>query len=104
MAGAKDKFPMSTAKQVQHLARVGGKDLKDTVHKVFDRLFSNVLMSHFNMKRKKVKMSLQNTKIYQAIQDAVLKSCKEATEVAVHRHAVEHLKHALGRRGGGGHT
>ncbi|KAM9342415.1 Na(+)/dicarboxylate cotransporter 3 [Pholidichthys leucotaenia] len=70
---------------MQHLARIGGKDLKDRVHKVLDQLFSNALMSHFSMKgkRKKAKMSLQNTKIYQAIQDAVLKLCKEATEDAV---------------------
>ncbi|KAM9343951.1 uncharacterized protein KZ484_016350 [Pholidichthys leucotaenia] len=82
--------------------RLEGKTLK-TVHKVLDRLFSDALMSHFNMKGKgkKTKMSLQNTKIYQA---AVLKSCKEGTEDAVRRCAAEHLKHAPGRRGRSGHS
>nr|XP_023663558.1 uncharacterized protein LOC111841793 [Paramormyrops kingsleyae] len=91
---------------VQQLSRVGGKDLKDCVHKVLDRLFSNSLMACFNMKGKgkKDKISLEKTTIYQAIQDAVLKSFTEATEDAVRRHAAEHLKHAPARRGGGGHA
>ncbi|KAL1277062.1 hypothetical protein QQF64_023735 [Cirrhinus molitorella] len=37
---------------VLQLARIGGKDVKDCVHKVLDRLFSNRLMARFNMKGK----------------------------------------------------
>ncbi len=29
---------------------------------------------------------------------------KEATEATIKHHAAEHLKHAPGRKGGGGHT
>ena len=35
---------------------------------------------------------------------AVMKWDKEATEATIKNHAAEHLKHAPGRKGGGGHT
>ncbi len=35
---------------------------------------------------------------------AVMKWDKEATEATIKHHAAEHLKHAPGRKGGGGHT
>lgn len=35
---------------------------------------------------------------------AVMKWDKDATEATIKHHAAEHLKHAPGRKGGGGHT
>ncbi|KAK9976546.1 hypothetical protein ABG768_021751 [Culter alburnus] len=91
---------------VLQLARIGGKDVKDCVHKVLDRLFSNFLMTQFNMKGKgkKDKMALETTCTYRAIQAAVMKWSKDATEEMIKKHASEHLKHAPTRKGGGGPT
>ncbi|XP_052439604.1 uncharacterized protein LOC127978758 [Carassius gibelio] len=91
---------------VLQLARIGGKDVRDCVHRILDRLFTNRLMAKFNMKGKgkKQKLPLEMTKTYEAINAAVMKWDKDATEATIKHHAAEHLKHAPGRKGGGGHT
>ncbi|KAJ8371745.1 hypothetical protein AAFF_G00302520 [Aldrovandia affinis] len=91
---------------VLQLSRVGGKDLKDCVHKVLDRLFSNALLAKFNMKGKgnKGKLALEKTRCFGAVQAAVMKFNAEATEEAIRQHAGDHIKHAPARRGGGGHS
>ncbi|KAJ8384189.1 hypothetical protein AAFF_G00208070 [Aldrovandia affinis] len=91
---------------VLQLSRVGGKDLKDCVHKVLDRLFSNALLAKFNMKGKgnKGKLALEKTRCFGAVQAAVMKFNAEATEEALRQHAGDHIKHAPARRGGGGHS
>ncbi|XP_049335990.1 uncharacterized protein LOC103026496 isoform X1 [Astyanax mexicanus] len=91
---------------VLQLARIGGKNVRDCVHKILDRLFTNQLMAKFNMKGKgkKHKLPLETTNIYEAIRAAVMKWDKEATEAAIKHHAADHLKHAPGRKGGGGHV
>ncbi|XP_056601259.1 serine/threonine-protein kinase fray2-like isoform X3 [Triplophysa dalaica] len=90
---------------VLQLARIGGKDVRDCVHKILDRLFTNRLMAKFNMKGKgkKQKLPLETTTTFEAIKAAVMKWDKEATEATIKHHAAEHLKHAPGRKGGGGH-
>ncbi|KAF1377970.1 hypothetical protein PFLUV_G00206340, partial [Perca fluviatilis] len=91
---------------VLQLARIGGKDVRDCVHKILDRLFTNRLMAKFNMKGKgkKQKLPLEKTTTFEAIKAAVMQWDKEATEATIKHHAAEHLKHAPGRKGGGGHT
>ncbi|KAJ7992789.1 hypothetical protein DPEC_G00282340 [Dallia pectoralis] len=91
---------------VLQLSRIGGKDVRDCVHKILDRLFTNRLMAKFNMKGKgkKQKLPLEATKTFEAIKAAVMKWDKDATEASIKHHAAEHLKHAPGRKGGGGHT
>ncbi|KAJ8394480.1 hypothetical protein AAFF_G00046910, partial [Aldrovandia affinis] len=86
---------------VLQLSRVGGKDLKDCVHKVLDRLFSNALLAKFNMKGKgnKGKLALEKTRCFGAVQAAVMKFSAEATEEALRQHAGDHIKHAPARRG-----
>ncbi|XP_039618254.1 uncharacterized protein LOC120534736 [Polypterus senegalus] len=61
--------PMTGQGMVLQIARIGGKNTKDCVHKVLDRLFSNALMVRFNMKGKgkRGKKPLENTKVYRAI-------------------------------------
>ncbi|CAM4426990.1 unnamed protein product [Leuciscus chuanchicus] len=56
---------------VCQLARVGGKDVKDCTHKVMDRLFTNHLMTLFNLKGKgkKEKIGLEDKKLFSAIKD-----------------------------------
>ncbi|XP_063061789.1 uncharacterized protein si:dkey-242h9.3 isoform X2 [Engraulis encrasicolus] len=91
---------------VKKIAKIGGKTTKDCVHKVLDGLFTNTLMSHFNMKGrgKKGKKPLETTRIYRAIQDGVMQFDQTATAELIKTYAQEHLKHAPQRRGGGGFT
>ncbi|KAL2098953.1 hypothetical protein ACEWY4_005433 [Coilia grayii] len=91
---------------VLRLARIGGKDTKDCVHKVLDRLFTNGLMAQFNMKGKgkKAKRPLEKTRVYKAIQDGVMIFDSTASEDFIRLCASDHLKHAPQRRGGGGHA
>ncbi|KAL2093110.1 hypothetical protein ACEWY4_010422 [Coilia grayii] len=90
---------------VLQLSRIGGKDTKDCVHKVLDKLFNNGLMAKFNMKGKgkMEKRALEKTLVYKAIKDGVMKFDSTATEGFVRQCAADHLKHAPQRRGGGGH-
>ncbi|KAM4524847.1 uncharacterized protein PAE49_000999 [Odontesthes bonariensis] len=91
---------------VMKIAKIGGKNTKDCVHKVLDRLFTNALMGHFNMKGKgkKGKKPMETTKIYRAIQDGIMQFDNKVTEDLIRIHASEHLKHAPQRSGGGGFT
>ncbi|KAL1268440.1 hypothetical protein QQF64_033803, partial [Cirrhinus molitorella] len=54
---------------VSQIARIGGRDVRDCVHKILDRLFTNRLMANFNMKGKgrKQKLALEKTKTFEAI-------------------------------------
>ncbi|XP_067285868.1 uncharacterized protein [Pseudorasbora parva] len=90
---------------VCQLARVGGKDVKDCTHKVMDRLFTNQLMTLFNMKGKgkKDKIPFEDKKLFSAIKAAVMKWDTAATEAQIKSAAADHLKHAPGRVGGGGY-
>ncbi|XP_038586453.1 uncharacterized protein LOC119911604 isoform X1 [Micropterus salmoides] len=90
---------------VCQLARVGGKDVKDCTHKVMDRLFTNQLMTFFNMKGKgkKDKIGIEDKKLFSAIKAAVMKWDPAATEAQIKSAAADHLKHAPGRVGGGGY-
>ncbi|KAF4118169.1 hypothetical protein G5714_000220 [Onychostoma macrolepis] len=85
---------------VLQLARIGGKDVRDCVHKILDRLFTNRLMAKFNMKGKgkQQKLPLETTKTYEAINAAVMKWDRDTTEATIKFHAAEHLKHAPGGR------
>ncbi|MEQ2267935.1 hypothetical protein XENORESO_012655 [Xenotaenia resolanae] len=87
---------------VLQIARIGGKNNKDCVHKVLDRLFTNALMAKFNMKGKgnQGKRSLEKTKVYGAIKDGIMTGDEAATEDIIRIHAAEHLKHAPQRSGG----
>ncbi|KAG9267456.1 hypothetical protein AMEX_G18296 [Astyanax mexicanus] len=87
---------------VLRIARIGGKNIKDCVHKVLDSLFTNALMANFNMKGKgkKSKKPLERTKVYRAIQDGVMKCDGTATEDFIRMCTSEHLKHAPQRHGG----
>ncbi|XP_077394040.1 uncharacterized protein LOC144031129 isoform X2 [Festucalex cinctus] len=89
---------------VLQLARIGGKDTKDCVNKILDKLFTNGLMAKFNMKGKgkKGKKPLEKTHVYKAIQDGVMKFDATATEGYIRHCASQHLKHAPQRQGGGG--
>ncbi|MEQ2176575.1 hypothetical protein GOODEAATRI_029351 [Goodea atripinnis] len=60
--------------QVLQIARIGGKNTKDCVHKVLDRLFTNALMAKFNIKGKgkQGKRSLEKTKVYGAIKGKLM--------------------------------
>ncbi|XP_077065753.1 uncharacterized protein LOC143718616 [Siphateles boraxobius] len=89
---------------VCQLARVRGKDVKDCTHKVMDRLFTNQLMTFFNMKGKgkKDKIGIEDKKLFSAIKAAVMKWDPAATEAQIKSAAADHLKHAPGRVGGGG--
>ncbi|KAL1279305.1 hypothetical protein QQF64_025978, partial [Cirrhinus molitorella] len=76
---------------VLQIARIGGKNTKDCVHKVRDRLFTNALMAQFNMKGKgkKGKKSLEKTRIYRAI-----KGCAVAVRLELPKHPKHpHLGH-----------
>ncbi|XP_029968743.1 RNA-binding protein rsd1-like [Salarias fasciatus] len=85
---------------VQRLARVGGRDPKECVRKVLDRLFSNTLMAQFNMMGKghKDKRALRGTRIFKAIQEGVMRFDKAATEDLIKQTIADHLKHAPQRR------
>ncbi|MEQ2277818.1 hypothetical protein XENORESO_008193 [Xenotaenia resolanae] len=87
---------------VLQIARIGGKNTKDCVHKVLDRLFTNALMAKFNKKGKgkQGKRSLEKTKVYGAIKDGIMNGDEAATEDIIRIHAAEHLKHAPQRSGG----
>ncbi|MED6265796.1 hypothetical protein CHARACLAT_029054 [Characodon lateralis] len=91
---------MHLFQQVLQIARIGGKNTKDCVHKVLDRLFTNALMAKFNMKGKQGKRSLERTKVYGAIKDGILNCNEPVTEDFIRIHAAEHLKHAPQRSGG----
>ncbi|MEQ2220376.1 hypothetical protein ILYODFUR_004798 [Ilyodon furcidens] len=86
---------------VLKIARIGGKNTKDCVHKVLDRLFTNALMTKFNMKgkRKQGKRSLEKTKVYGAIKDGIMNGDEAVTDF-IRIHAAEHLKHVQQRSGG----
>ncbi|XP_051772419.1 uncharacterized protein LOC127524688 isoform X2 [Ctenopharyngodon idella] len=90
---------------VCQLARVGGRDVKDCTHKVMDRLFTNQLMTRFNMKgkSKKDKIRFEDKTLFSAIKAAVMKWDAAATETQIKSAAADHLKHAPGRLGGGGY-
>ncbi|XP_048013515.1 uncharacterized protein LOC125254630 isoform X3 [Megalobrama amblycephala] len=90
---------------VCQLARVGGRDVKDCTHKVMDRLFTNQLMTKFNMKGKgkKGKLRFEDKTVFSAIKAAVMKWDAAATEAQIKSSAADHLKHAPGRLGGGGY-
>ncbi|XP_041860859.1 myb-like protein V [Melanotaenia boesemani] len=98
----KDAFDALVAK----IAKIGGKSTKDCVHKVLDGLFTNALMSQFNMKGrgKKAKKPLELTKTFRAIQDGVMQFDTTATVELIKMYASDHLKHAPQRSGGGGFT
>ncbi|KAA0701740.1 hypothetical protein E1301_Tti023104 [Triplophysa tibetana] len=87
---------------VLQIARVGGKNTKDCVHKVLDRLFTNSMMAQFNIKGKgkNGKKSLEKTNIYRAITHGVMKFDVTATEDFIRVNISEHLKHAPQRSGG----
>ncbi|MED6268937.1 hypothetical protein CHARACLAT_027967 [Characodon lateralis] len=85
---------------VLQIARIGGKNTKDCVHKVLDRLFTNALMAKFNTKGKQGKRSLEKTKVYGAIKEGIMIGDESATEDIIRIHAAEHLKHATQRSGG----
>ncbi|KAF4115082.1 hypothetical protein G5714_002571 [Onychostoma macrolepis] len=77
-------------------ARIGGRNTKDCVHKVLDRLFTNSLMAKFNLKGKgkRGKRPLEGSKVYIAIQDGIMKFDSTATEDCIKVNVSEHLKHA----------
>ncbi|XP_051980214.1 uncharacterized protein LOC127641323 [Xyrauchen texanus] len=90
--------------RVSQLSKVGGRNDKDCVHKVMDRLFTNSLMASFNMKGRgsSEKKAFQDTTFYSVVKAAVMKWSKTATEVEIRAAMAETLKHAPGRAGGGG--
>ncbi|XP_026093997.1 serine/threonine-protein kinase PRP4 homolog isoform X3 [Carassius auratus] len=90
--------------RVSQLSKVGGRNNKDCVHKVMDRLFTNSLMAAFNMKGRgrSEKKAFQDTVHYSVVKAAVMKWSKTATEVEIRAAMAETLKHAPGRAGGGG--
>ncbi|KAK7172552.1 hypothetical protein R3I93_002616 [Phoxinus phoxinus] len=90
--------------RVSQLSNVGGRNNKDCVHKVMDRLFTNSLMAAFNMKGRghSEKKAFQETVFYSVVKAAVMKWSKTATEVEIRAAMAETLKHAPGRAGGGG--
>ncbi|KAJ8001024.1 hypothetical protein DPEC_G00186510 [Dallia pectoralis] len=90
--------------RVSQLSKVGGRNNKDCVHKVMDRLFTNSLMAAFNMKGlgRSEKKAFQDTVHYSVVKAAVMKWSKTATEVEIRAAIAETLKHAPGRAGGGG--
>ncbi|XP_039530320.1 serine/arginine repetitive matrix protein 2-like isoform X3 [Pimephales promelas] len=90
--------------RVSQLSKVGGRNNKDCVHKVMDRLFTNSLMASFNMKGRgsSEKKAFQETTFYSVVKAAVMKWSKTATEVEIRTAMAETLKHAPGRAGGGG--
>ncbi|XP_048016570.1 uncharacterized protein LOC125248606 isoform X3 [Megalobrama amblycephala] len=90
--------------RVSQLSKVGGRNNKDCVHKVMDRLFTNSLMATFNMKGRgrSEKKAFQDTVLYSVVKAAVMKWSKTATEVEIRAAMAETLKHAPGRAGGGG--
>ncbi|XDV29262.1 hypothetical protein PO909_032399 [Leuciscus waleckii] len=90
--------------RVSQLSKVGGRNNKDCVHKVMDRLFTNSLMAAFNMKGRgrSEKKAFQDTVFYSVVKAAVMKWSKTATEVEIRAAMAETLKHAPGRAGGGG--
>nr|XP_033488342.1 uncharacterized protein LOC117260501 [Epinephelus lanceolatus] len=59
---------------VLQISRIGGRNTKDCVHKVLDRVFTNSLMAKFNLKGKgkRGKRPLEGTKVYRAIQDRII--------------------------------
>ncbi|KAF4115165.1 hypothetical protein G5714_002654 [Onychostoma macrolepis] len=67
---------------VLQISRIGGRNTKDCVHKVLDRLFTNSLMAKFNLKGKgkRGKRPLEGSKVYIAIQDGIMKFDSTATE------------------------
>ncbi|MEQ2311526.1 hypothetical protein AMECASPLE_020982 [Ameca splendens] len=94
---------MDLFQQVLQISRIGGKNIKDCVHKVLGGLFIIALMAKFKMKGKQDKRSLEKTKVYGAIKDGIINGDRAATEDFRRIHAAEHLKHAPQRSGGGGH-
>ncbi|MEQ2221450.1 hypothetical protein ILYODFUR_016086 [Ilyodon furcidens] len=100
-----ERDPKAFDALVLQIARIGGKNTKNCVHKVLDRLFTNALMAKFNMKGKgrQGKRSLEKTKVYGAIKDRIMNGDEAATEDFIRIHATENLKHAPLRSGGGGH-
>ncbi|XP_061586866.1 serine/arginine repetitive matrix protein 1-like [Cololabis saira] len=92
--------PSNFERMVQCLARVGGRDAKECVRKVLDRLFTNALMAQFNMmgKGQKEKRALKGTKLFKAIQEGVMRFDKAATEDLIRQTTADHLKHAPQRR------
>ncbi|KAF1395646.1 hypothetical protein PFLUV_G00013760 [Perca fluviatilis] len=90
--------------RVSQLSKVGGRNNKDCVHKVMDRLFTNSLIASFNMKGRgtSVKKAFQDTIFYSVVKAAVMQWSKTATEVEIRAAMAETLKHAPGRAGGGG--
>ncbi|KAL7395789.1 hypothetical protein ABVT39_023383 [Epinephelus coioides] len=73
---------MDLFQQVLQISRIGGRNTKNYVHKVLDRVFTNSLMAKFNLKGKgkRGKRPLEGTKVYRAIQEGVMKFNSAATE------------------------
>ncbi|CAL8372043.1 unnamed protein product [Gadus morhua 'NCC'] len=84
------------------LSKVGGKDIKDCVAKILNRLMTNGLMSHFNMMGHGGKTAFKAMTLYGVLTAAVKKWSERATDHDIGRAVADQLKHAPGRSGGGG--
>ncbi|XP_021373033.1 uncharacterized protein LOC110463025 isoform X2 [Mizuhopecten yessoensis] len=88
----------------RQLANIAGQHLKDNIKKIMCRLMTNDVMSAFNMKGNKGKLSFESLNLYQVVKESALKTPtgKDATEHAVDMAIASCLKYAPDRRGGGG--
>ncbi|XP_076153925.1 uncharacterized protein LOC143137569 isoform X2 [Alosa pseudoharengus] len=99
-----DKLNQEEERQalLAQLSKVGGKDIKDCVAKILNRLMTNGLMSHFNMMGHGGKTAFKAMTLYGVLTAAVKKWSERATDHDIGRAVADQLKHAPGRSGGGG--
>ncbi|KAJ8007677.1 hypothetical protein DPEC_G00096640 [Dallia pectoralis] len=94
--------PDLTEKLVTYLASRGGKNLKDSVKRIFQSLFTNHLSIQMNWTGSGQKVSFNNLHLKRVIHRAVRKNpaTKQATEEALQSEVSRFLKGASDREGG----
>ncbi|XP_065675330.1 uncharacterized protein LOC136091570 isoform X1 [Hydra vulgaris] len=85
---------------VNQLQLIGGTSLKDRIHKIMLRIFSNNFMVSMNMKGKGGKICFKNTNLYGVVKASTIKY-DGATETLINGILSDFLKYAPFRKGGG---
>ncbi|XP_047127610.2 uncharacterized protein LOC124808513 [Hydra vulgaris] len=85
---------------VNQLQLIGGTSLKDKIHKIMLRIFSNSFMATMSMKGKNGKICFKNTNLYGVVKASTIKY-DGATENLINGVLSDFLKYAPFRKGGG---
>ncbi|XP_052221757.1 pre-mRNA-splicing factor CWC22 homolog [Dreissena polymorpha] len=95
------KGPEERQKMVYHLSLIGGANTKQAVQNILERLMSNRLMSKFNSKGVKGKLSFESSETFKVVIASAMKGNNDITEHQVKEVISYHLKYAPYRKGGG---